>query len=570
MTAPDLILAALLLPLLGAVGISLAGRAPNLREGITLLTAVALLACVGGLLAPVLDGARPERVLAEPLPGLPLAFRVEPLGMLFALIAAGLWIVNSVYSIGYMRGNAEQHQTRFYVCFALAIAAALGIAFAANLFTLFLFYEVLTLITYPLVTHAGTDRARGGGRSYLAILMGTSVVFLLPAVIYVWHLAGTTEFRAGGILPADLDKGTVALLLAFFMFGVGKAALMPFHRWLPAAMVAPTPVSALLHAVAVVKAGVFSVVKIVVYVFGLDQLAGATDWLVAIAGFTIVAASVVALHADNLKRRLAYSTVSQLSYVILAAAILAPLSLVGAVLHIAAHALGKITLFFAAGSIYTAAHKTEVSQLDGIGRRMPWTMAAFGIGALSMIGLPPAAGFVSKWYLVSGAMAQAQWFALGRGAAVHAAQCRLFPAHRLARLLPSAFRRSRRPSARRGAAAHRHRAVPDGGRHAGAVLLSRRAAGTGTATGEWADESRTLARSSRQRAQALARLSRCAGADRSSRRLRRSASALRGRKLVRLQCRLRLPRLPGDDRWRQGVGTVPQEARYLLRRGIER
>jgi multicomponent Na+:H+ antiporter subunit D len=413
MTAPDLILAALLLPLLGAVGISLAGRAPNLREGITLLTAVALLACVGGLLAPVLDGARPERVLAEPLPGLPLAFRVEPLGMLFALIAAGLWIVNSVYSIGYMRGNAEQHQTRFYVCFALAIAAALGIAFAANLFTLFLFYEVLTLITYPLVTHAGTDRARGGGRSYLAILMGTSVVFLLPAVIYVWHLAGTTEFRAGGILPADLDKGTVALLLAFFMFGVGKAALMPVHRWLPAAMVAPTPVSALLHAVAVVKAGVFSVVKIVVYVFGLDQLAGATDWLVAIAGFTIVAASVVALHADNLKRRLAYSTVSQLSYVILAAAILAPLSLVGAVLHIAAHALGKITLFFAAGSIYTAAHKTEVSQLDGIGRRMPWTMAAFGIGALSMIGLPPAAGFVSKWYLVSGAMAQAQWFALG-------------------------------------------------------------------------------------------------------------------------------------------------------------
>lgn len=413
MTAAGLILAALLLPLVGALGISLAGRTPNLREGITLLTAVALLACVGGLLAPVLGGARPELVLAEPLPGLPLAFRVEPLGMLFALIAAGLWIVNSVYSIGYMRGNDEQHQTRFYVCFALAIAAALAIAFTANLFTLFLFYEALTLITYPLVTHAGTDRARDGGRSYVAILMGTSVLFLLPAVIYVWHIAGTTEFRVGGILPPGLDKGTVALLLALFMFGVGKAALMPFHRWLPAAMVAPTPVSALLHAVAVVKAGVFSVVKIVVYVFGLDQLAGATDWLVAIAGFTIVAASVVALHADNLKRRLAYSTVSQLSYVILAAAILAPLSLVGAVLHIAAHAFGKITLFFAAGSIYTAAHKTEVSQLDGIGRRMPWTMAAFGIGALSMIGLPPAAGFVSKWYLVSGAMAQAQWFALG-------------------------------------------------------------------------------------------------------------------------------------------------------------
>ncbi len=412
MSMASLIALSLLLPVAGAGGILLAGRWPNLRETITLATAVSLFAIVAQLLGPVLAGERPALLVAEPLPGLPIAFTVEPLGMLFALIASGLWIVNSVYSIGYMRGNHEQHQTRFYICFALAIAAALAIAFAANLLTLFLFYEVLTLITYPLVTHAGTDKARAGGRTYLGILMGTSVLFLLPAMIYVWHLTGTTDFRAGGILPADMDKGEVALLLALFMFGIGKAALMPLHRWLPAAMVAPTPVSALLHAVAVVKAGVFSVIKVVVYVFGLDQLAGATDWLVAIAGFTIVAASVVALKADNLKRRLAYSTISQLSYVILAAAILAPLSVIGAALHIAAHAFGKITLFFAAGSIYTAAHKTEVSQLDGIGRRMPWTMTAFGIGALSMIGLPPAAGFVSKWYLVSGAMSQGAWFAL--------------------------------------------------------------------------------------------------------------------------------------------------------------
>lgn len=403
---------AFLIPLLGAVGIALAGKSPNLREGVTLTTAVLLFGTVLQLLDPVLAGERPELVLFEILPGLNIAFKVEPLGMLFGLVASGLWIVNSVYSIGYMRGNQEQNQTRFYVCFALSLAAALAIAFAGNLLTLFLFYEVLTLMTYPLVTHAGTDKARAGGRTYLAILMGTSILFLLPAVIYVWHVAGTTEFQAGGILPADMDGSAVSVLLALFMFGIGKAALMPFHRWLPAAMVAPTPVSALLHAVAVVKAGVFSVVKVVVYVFGLDALAGATDWLVAIAGFTIVAASIVALHADNLKRRLAYSTVSQLSYVILAAAILAPLSVIGAALHIAAHALGKITLFFAAGSIYTAAHKTEVSQLDGIGRRMPWTMAAFGIGALSMIGLPPAAGFISKWYLVSGAMSQGAWLAL--------------------------------------------------------------------------------------------------------------------------------------------------------------
>ncbi len=403
MSAENLILAALLLPLCGALGIALAGRWPNLRESITLTTAVLLFACVLQLLAPVLAGGRPELVLLEPLPGLPIAFRVEPLGMIFALIASGLWMVNSVYSIGYMRSNQEKNQTRFYVCFALSIAAVIAIAFAANLLTLFVFYEVLTLITYPLVTHAGTDKARAGGRVYLAILMGTSVLFLLPAIIYVWHLTGTTDFRAGGILPAGMDKGEVAILLALFMFGIGKAALMPFHRWLPAAMVAPTPVSALLHAVAVVKAGVFTVVKVVVYIFGLDQLAGATDWLIGIACFTIIAASVVALYADNLKRRLAYSTVSQLSYVILAAALIAPLSIVGAALHIATHAFAKITLFFAAGAIYTAAHKTEVSQLDGIGRRMPWTMAAFTVGALSLIGIPPAAGFVSKWFIMSSA-----------------------------------------------------------------------------------------------------------------------------------------------------------------------
>lgn len=412
MSPTTAIAAALVLPLLGAFGISLSGRFPNLREGITLATAVGLFACVLQLLDPVLAGIRPELILLEPLPGLPIAFRVEPLGMIFAMVASGLWIVNSVYSIGYMRGNKEQHQTRFYVCFALSLAAALAIAFAANLLTLFLFYEALTLITYPLVTHAGTDKARAGGRTYLAILMGTSVLFLLPAVIYVWHVAGTTDFRAGGILPAGMDKGAVAVLLALFMFGTAKAALMPFHRWLPAAMVAPTPVSALLHAVAVVKAGVFTVVKVVVYVFGLDQLAGATDWLVAISGFTIIAASVVALYADNLKRRLAYSTVSQLSYVVLGVAILAPISVAGAALHIVAHAFSKITLFFAAGAIYTAAHKTEVSQLDGIGRRMPWTMAAFAVGALSMIGIPPFAGGFSKFYLVSGAMVQTQWFAL--------------------------------------------------------------------------------------------------------------------------------------------------------------
>jgi multicomponent Na+:H+ antiporter subunit D len=340
------------------------------------------------------------------MPGIALAFRVEPLGMLFALVASGLWIVNSLYSIGYMRGNRESNQTRYYVCFALALASTMGIAFAANLFTLFVFYEALTLVTYPLVTHHGTQEAVRAGRLYLAMLVGTSIAFLLVAIVWTWYLAGTVEFTPGGILGNEASNAVVGLLLALYVFGIGKAAVMPVHRWLPAAMVAPTPVSALLHAVAVVKAGAFAVVKVVVYVFGVDAIAGlkSVDWLPFFAGFTIIAASIVALRSDNLKRRLAYSTVSQLSYVVLAAALLTPLSVVGAALHIATHALGKITLFFCAGAIYTAAHKTEVSQLAGIGRRMPWTMAAFTVGALSLIGVPPTAGFVSKWFIISGAL----------------------------------------------------------------------------------------------------------------------------------------------------------------------
>lgn len=414
MTPGIAILGAVAVPLVGAALIAAAHRKPDLREAVTLATSVALFVLVVSLAPEVLAGGRPAARLAEVMPGIELAFAVEPLGMLFALIASGLWIVTSVYSIGYMRGNDEQHQTRYYVCFAGALAAAMGIAFAGNLFTLFLFYETLTLVTYPLVTHHGTDEARRAGRLYLALLVGSSIVFLLIAIVWTWQVAGTIDFVRGGILSGKVSNTTMGMLLALYVFGIGKAAVMPVHRWLPAAMVAPVPVSALLHAVAVVKAGAFAVVKVVVYVFGVETIAGMTsvDWLPFVAGFTIIAASIVALRSDNLKRRLAYSTVSQLSYVVLAAALLTPLSIVGAALHIAAHALGKITLFFCAGAIYTASHMTEVSQLNGIGRRMPWTMGAFAIGSLSMIGLPPAVGFVSKWYILSGAMATGQWGAV--------------------------------------------------------------------------------------------------------------------------------------------------------------
>jgi multicomponent Na+:H+ antiporter subunit D len=413
---PELALAfSIGIPLVGTVFIALNAQYPNLRETVTLLTASCLFLTVLSLLPQVSTGGRPSLVMLEMMPGLPLALKAEPLGMLFALVASGLWIVTSIYSIGYMRGNGEHNQTRFYICFAVALSSTMGICFAGNMLTLFVFYEALTLSTYPLVTHHGDDESRRAGRVYLGILISTSIGFLLLATLWTWAIAGTLDFTPGGILAGKADGPVIGLLLFLYMFGIGKAALMPIHRWLPAAMVAPTPVSALLHAVAVVKAGVFTVVKVIVYIFGVDTLAQTAEahWLIYIAGATILIASLIALRQDNLKRRLAYSTISQLSYVIMAAAILTPISVMAAALHIAAHAMGKITLFFAAGSIYTAAHKTEISQLNGIGRKMPWTMAAFGIAALSMIGVPPAAGFLSKWYMLQGAWEVGQYFAIG-------------------------------------------------------------------------------------------------------------------------------------------------------------
>jgi multicomponent Na+:H+ antiporter subunit D len=409
-----LVLLAVLAPFVGALIIPLFHRAPNLRETVTLATASALLIAVASLLAPVLDGARPDAHVIEVAPGLALAFKVEPLGMLFALLASSLWIVNSIYSIGYMRANDEPRQTGFYVCFAVALGSTIGIAFAKNLFTLFLFYEALTISTYPLVTHKADAEAIRAGRVYLLLLLGTSLVLFLPAIVATWVLAGTLDFTPGGILAGKAGAPVIGALLALYVFGIGKAAVMPLHFWLPAAMVAPTPVSALLHAVAVVKAGVFAILKVAVMIFGIDVLGslGQSAWLTAVAGTTILAASIVALRQDNLKRLLAYSTVSQLSYVVLGVAVLVPISAVGAALHLAAHALGKITLFFAAGSIHTAAHLTEVSQLDGIGRRMPWTMGAFAIGALAMIGVPPTAGFLGKWFILMGAMQTANWAAV--------------------------------------------------------------------------------------------------------------------------------------------------------------
>lgn len=399
------IFAAMMIPLAAAAGNLAWADRPNLRDGFTFLCAILTFASVLCVLCNVGNGTTQAVSVLNVLPGIDIAFNVEPLGLLFAIVASGLWILTHVYGVGYMRGNNEKHHARFFACFCVAISATLGIAFSANMFTLFLFYEILTVSTYPLVAHKGTPEAVRGARIYLSILIGTSIGLQLTAVIWTYALAGTLDFTQGGILDGKVAGSLVPILLALYAFGIGKAALMPFHKWLPSAMVAPTPVSALLHAVAVVKAGVFTMLKVGVYIFGIDFLAqtGASEWLMWLAAYSIIAASVIAMTKDNLKARLAYSTVSQLSYITLGMALATSMGVLGGGVHIAMHAMGKITLFMCAGAIYVKYHKTEISQMQGLGRVMPITFGAFLIGSLSIIGLPPLGGSWSKFLLMVGA-----------------------------------------------------------------------------------------------------------------------------------------------------------------------
>jgi len=387
-------------------------RRRNWREAAIIASGMSLLLVNCAIYNDLVAGQSVVSGELRMLSGYSLRLSAEPIGVLFGLLASFLWVVTTVYSIGYMRGHNESNQTRFYVCFALALAAVMAAAYADNLLTLFVAYEAITISTFPLVTHAGTPAAQRAGRLYLGILLSSSIGLFLPAIIWTATATGTLDFQPGGILgDAGLGKGALAILMALFIFGIGKAAVMPLHRWLPAAMVAPTPVSALLHAVAVVKTGVFSILKIVTYTFGIDTVSatGAADFLLPIVAFTIIASSLVAFTKDNLKARLAYSTISQLSYIVLAALLATSMAVSGGVLHIVMHAFGKITLFFCAGAIMVALHKTEISDLDGMGRRMPITMGAFFIGALGIIGLPPASGMWSKLLIAGGSLDTGNW-----------------------------------------------------------------------------------------------------------------------------------------------------------------
>ena len=408
-------LIAILVSLLGALPIILSNRQPNLRESWTILIAVIKLSIVASLLPGVLSGESYVFTIAQVLPGVPIELRVDALGMVFALVASCLWLFTSIYSIGYMRALDEHAQTRYFASFAVAISATIGIAFSANLLTMYLFYEVLSLSTYPLVTHEQNAEARASGRKYLTYIIGTSIGLALPAMLMTYLAAGTLDFTQGGILAGKASPELLALLLVLFLFGFAKAGLMPFHGWLPAAMVAPTPVSSFLHGVAVVKAGVFSIFRIIFHILGPETLQAADlgSVITFIASVTLLIASMVALTQDSMKRRLAYSTVGQLSYMVLGAGMLSATGMLGGVMHLAMHAFGKITLFFCAGAIFVATGVTNISQMVGIGKRLPLTMSAFFIGSLSVIGLPPCGGFISKWHLVVGTVEAGQFLMLG-------------------------------------------------------------------------------------------------------------------------------------------------------------
>lgn len=387
--------------------ILLSSKKPNLREFWTLAAAFIKFPLVLSLLPDAFNGRVAEFTFLEISPGIALQLKADPAGLFFAIVASGLWILTSFYSIGYVRGGNEQKQTRYFASFAICLSATIGIAFSANLLTFLIFYEILSIATYPLVIHKETPEAMRSGRQYLTYALTAGVV-LIAAIAWTYSIAGSIDFKPGGLLEGMIhDPWAAKLLFILFMGGVGvKAGIMPLQSWLPAAMVAPTPVSALLHAVAVVKSGVFGVIRVAGFVFGPEnmQMFGLGTMLAVFASATIILASLIALKQDNLKRRLAYSTVGHLSYIVLGVALLTPEGFTGGLLHLSFHATTKIALFFCAGAIYINLHKTEISQLDGIGRVMPFTMASFTIGAMGLIGVPPINAFVSKLFLCRGAV----------------------------------------------------------------------------------------------------------------------------------------------------------------------
>lgn len=408
---PPLVVASSLLP--GLIIFFLVEEKVLLRTALNLAGALSTLILTGWLLWGVSHGHQYETSVPF-LPGLELVLRADPLSLLFVSLSSILWLLTTIYAIGYLEGSP--HRSRFFGFFSLCVTSTTGIALSGNLITFLLFYELLTLVTYPLVIHRGTEKARQAGKTYLIYTISGGAL-LLFGTMWLYTITNTLDFRPQGILRDLGDENHLALIVIFVMLTAGlgiKAALVPLHGWLPQAMVAPAPVSALLHAVAVVKAGAFGIVRVLYDIFGVDFAAelGVTGLLAVVAAVTIIYGSMRALFQDNLKRRLAFSTVSQVSYIILGVAIAGPVASIGGIVHLVHQGLMKITLFFCAGNLAETLGVHRIYEMNGAGRRMPWSMTAFTIGAFGMIGTPPIAGFISKWYLGLGALQAGQYWVI--------------------------------------------------------------------------------------------------------------------------------------------------------------
>lgn len=400
-------LLAVLVGFIASILIFLIGKKhKNIREGVTFSAGLIKFLILISLYPFVYEGGKYVFSTPELIPGISISFMADPFSLFFSLLASMLWIVTSMFSVGYMRGLHEHKQTRYYAAFAICIGATVGIANASNLFTLFIFYEVLTVATYPLVIHDETGKAMAAGRKYLAYTLSGGV-FLLFSLVLTYDIAGTLSFAETGFLSANMaSPAMLKLLFITFIIGFGvKAAIMPLHSWLPTAMVAPTPVSALLHCVAVVVAGTFGIIRVVTNVYGVELMRdlGLGLPLATVASITIIISMLIAVNKDHLKARLAYSTINELSYMVLGAGLLTKFGVAGAIVHIANHAFMKIGMFFFAGAVFVATGKEYISEMDGIGKRMPITTSIFAIGAIALAGVPPLVGFVSKWYLAIGA-----------------------------------------------------------------------------------------------------------------------------------------------------------------------
>lgn len=387
---------------------------PNLRGAWTFAAGIVTLLLVSSMVPMVIKGYLIACPVAEILPGLTISFIVDAPGLFFGLVIATLWLATSIYSIGYRPGSAgsyppdpsQQNQTRSFCFAAIAISAAIGAAFAANLFTLYLFYMTLAAAVYPLSTNQQGEN-RIAGRRYLTIIMGTALGLLLPAILTIYLLTGTLEFNLQGIMPQTSSRAMVTILFIMFVCGFAMTALMPFHSWLPAVMTASTPVNALLHAVIMVNVGTFSILRVSTGIFGLTLLRSLDLGIILswIAAFTLITAAIIALYQKDLKRRLAWIVISQTPFLLLGMTLFSAPGMVGGLLQIPMQSFGIITLFFCAGAVSITAGGLTVNEMAGLGRRMPITMTAFLLASFSVIGLPPTGGFLGKWPIFQAALA---------------------------------------------------------------------------------------------------------------------------------------------------------------------